>query len=386
MKFPAETGALSLGISFRLSGPNTPDFYHAYYFSRDRGLSWDSLSRMGDTFYLDQQTGWRLADSAGGILEKTNDGGVTWEPFPHVSWELAREQGSTSVYKLTEGGDTRTKIPTQFFVDRLWPGQGLRLESLHMRTALEGWAEEIGGATLCTEDGAQTWQACSVPDDLAIPADAELPDTEGTYSPDEPLPDEMFHGEPVPAGLLRWMENGRQFLPDINADNVYFNPFAYFCKTQDVDPMGGDRVGIARRCLIRYPTEEGRVYFYLAGYWTYYYSVTLRDGKQQVWPNVVDVDFVDEEIGWRLLDRGTGLFHLEATEDGGETWRWVKTVAWLGLLEFVSAEEGFTLANEPPRQGVRSEDYIPPFFRPASLLHTTDGGLTWQEILPVIGP
>jgi photosystem II stability/assembly factor-like uncharacterized protein len=382
---PDETGAVGLGVKFRLSGLNTPWIFQAGYFSRDRGLTWQVLSQPGDAFTLDQETAWRLADRAGMLLEKTTDGGATWEPFPQVSWELEYDPSTRKIIKLIDGGAVRTEIPTQFLVDRLWPGQGLRLESLHMQSALEGWAVEIGGVTLCTEDGAHTWQPCAVPEELAIPAEAELPDTEGTYSPDEPLPDEMFHGGPVPTVLQGWMENGQQFLPDIHADDVYFNPFAYFCKTQNVDPMGGSRIGIARRCLIRYPTEEGRVYFYLAGYWMYYYSVTIRDAEQQVWPNVVDIDFVDEVSGWRLLDNGTGLFRLEATEDGGDTWRWVKTVAWLGPLEFVSAEEGFALAFEPPKQGIRSEEYIPPSFRPASLLYTTDGGQTWQEILPVIG-
>jgi photosystem II stability/assembly factor-like uncharacterized protein len=79
------------------------------------------------------------------------------------------------------------------------------------------------------------------------------------------------------------------------------------------------------------------------------------------------------------------LYRLEVTEDGGETWREVKTVAWSGQLEFVSSEEGWTIAHQPPYRGVPDYLYIEDIFRPAVLLHTSDGGQTWQDIEPVVG-
>jgi photosystem II stability/assembly factor-like uncharacterized protein len=382
---PANTGALILRIDYHQGSWNTPLFFHAIYFSRDRGLSWKALSQVGDTFYLDQETGWRLTDSAG-ILEQTTDGGTNWQPYPRVSWNLEYDSGIRKIVKLTEGGAVKTSIPTRFLNERLWPGQALRLTSLHMQNALEGWGEEIGGAALCTTDGARTWQPCPAPpDESAILSEARLADTEGTYFPAEPLPEEMFHGEPVPAALRGWIEQGREFLPEITLDSVFGNPFAYFCKTQHVDWMGGDRAAVSRSCSIRYPTEVGRVYIFLTGYWMYYYTTLIQDGEQQVWPNVVDLDFIEEDVGWRLFDQGTGQFQLGKTENGGDSWRPVKDVAWIGQLEFVNAQEGWAIALEPPERGVSSNRFIIEPMRPSALLHTTDGGRTWQEIVPVVG-
>ncbi|MEJ2013214.1 MAG: hypothetical protein P8X64_13440, partial [Anaerolineales bacterium] len=100
----------------------------------------------------------------------------------------------------------------------------------------------------------------------------------------------------------------------------------------------------------------------------------------------VDIDFLDQELGWRLLDTGSMLFRLEQTEDGGRTWKLVKTVSWIGQLEFVGAKEGYALAFEPPTRDTPAELFFVDAMRPSSLLHTVDGGRTWDEIQPLIGP
>jgi hypothetical protein len=362
-----------------------PPIFRATYFSTDRGYSWHILSKPGDSFFLDASNGFRLAAADSSLLEITTDGGDTWRPYLDTTWELGEIQDKNIAIHLSEGGQARQEIETSFLDERLWPGQGVRLESLHMQDRLVGWGMEVGGVTLCTQDGARTWEPC-IPAEDVVPTEVVPPDTEGVWSPAEMLPDELFHSEPIPPELQRWIENGRQFLPGIDTDSVWSNPFAYFCKTSDADVMGDGEAGVDRRCVIRFPTEEGSVYGYYVAYWLTYYSLTLAGEKQQVWPASVDIDFLDQELGWRLLDTGSRLFRLEQTEDGGRTWKLVKTVSWIGQLEFVGAKEGYALAFEPPTRDTPAELFFVDAMRPSSLLHTVDGGRTWDEIQPLIGP
>jgi len=384
LSIPADAPLISFQAVLTLKW-DQPPIFQATYFSTDRGRSWRVLSRPRDTFFIDAENGWRLAAADPSELEVTVDGGDTWQPFPQSTWEVGEAQDKAVAIHVTGGGDGRQVIETAFLDQRLWPGQGVRLESLHMKNRLVGWGVEVGGVTLCTHDGARTWMPCS-PESDVVPSGAVPPDTEDVWSPVEPLPDELFHGEPIPAELQRWMENGRQFLPGIKGEDVWFNPFAYFCKTLDADLMGNGGVGVGRRCLIRFPTEEGSVYGYYVGYWITYYSQTIEGEEQQVWPSTVNIDFIDAERGWRLLDTGAGLFRLEQTENGGKTWKLVKTVAWIGQLEFVGPEEGYALSFEPPTRETPAEQFFVDAMRPAALLHTIDGGRTWEEIHPAIGP
>jgi hypothetical protein len=384
LSIPSDPPLVSFRATFFLNWQG-PQIYQVYYFSADRGRSWVVLSKPHDAFFQDAQNGWRLGSADPTRLEATTNGGSTWEPYPESWWEVGKVQDQTVAVHVTEGGNAREEIETAFLDDRLWPGQGVQLSALNMDSSLAGWGVEVGGARLCTHDGAQTWKMCIEEEDTIL-ARAVPPDSEGVWSPAEPLPEELFHGEPVPPELQRWIENGLQFLPDVKDYGVGFNPFAYFCRSTDANRMGDNGIGVSRRCVIRFPTREGSVYGYYVGYWITYYSLIIKDEVGQVWPSTVVIDFVDEERGWRLLDTGTGLFRLEHTEDGGETWKLIKTVAWIGQLVFVSPEEGYALAFEPPTRDTASNLFFTDAVRPSALLHTLDGGRTWEELQPVIGP
>ena len=361
-------------------------FFSTYYFSADQGRSWKPLSRAGDTLFLNQETGWRLADTNTMTLEQSTDGGATWLAYPPESVSLEWNKGVGSLVHSTEGGANRTEIQWVFLEDELWPGQGLRLESLHMETALNGWGEEVGGATMCTADGARTWQPCQPPAETIQPAEADIPATEGAWSPDQPLPHELFQGGEIPTRLQTEIDKSSGF--PIHIDE-WSKPYRYHCSSQSVDSLAGNMVGVARRCVIIYPAEYHPKfdpdYGYQDGYWFYNSYVLLGNGESVLWPNVVSMDFIDNQVGWRLLDLQNGFFRLEETADGGETWTEVKTVAWTGEIEFVSADEGWSIAREPAIRGVPTYQHTPELFREAVLLHTTDGGWTWQEIQPVVG-
>jgi hypothetical protein len=362
-----------------------PPFFSAYYFSTDEGRSWKSLSRVGDTFFLNQEAGWRLVDTDTMALEQSIDGGVSWLAYPQEWISLEMIKGVGSLVHITEGGVNRIEIPWEFLDDELWPGQELRLESLHMDTAMTGWGVEAGGNTVCTEDGAQTWVSCQQPDEGALPFEADISETKEIWSPSQPLPHELFHGGDLPARLQSKIDHGRQF--EIYIESEYgYSPFRYSCSSQGVDRLGRMKIGVSRLCTIIYPIDYHLDFGFEEEYWFYHYYILNEDGEIRIWPNVVSMDFDDERVGWRLVDLQNGFFRLEVTVDAGETWRSIKTVAWTGKIEFVNADEGWVIAREPAIRGVPTYQHVPDLFREAILLHTTDGGRTWQEIHPVMGP
>jgi photosystem II stability/assembly factor-like uncharacterized protein len=376
---------LSATYSF---GWQKPDIFQATYFSSDRGLSWHSLSAVGDTFFVNAKAGWRLSSTTPVVLERTKDGGASWQRLATEPWAVKVEGGKSQIIHTPDGNAQPVTIDPLFIDDRLWSGRGVRLTELHMQTTDQGWGVEIGGSMLCTEDGAMTWQPCQ-PLQVATPPEAQMPQTKGVWWPQEPLPDELFHGQPVPAGLQSWIEHGLQFVPYIPENIPLANPFTYECSTEGVHPTGGGRTSVSRQCAIRFPTAVGTVYSFLTSTWYSRYSVVFQGTESQVWPNVVSVDYVDKQTGYRLLDSQSGDFRVERTEDGGQTWTAAKTMVWLGQLEFASRDQGWAIAREPRQQAFPTDVYYPNIdypeaFRPSALLHTADGGRTWKEIQPAI--
>jgi photosystem II stability/assembly factor-like uncharacterized protein len=380
---PLGSNVLRILVSLRAEDYETP-FFSTYYFSADEGRSWNPLSRLGDTFFLNKETGWRLDDPTTMALEKTINGGVSWLAYPQESLSLEWKNGVSSLVLATDGGRNVTEILWVFLDDELWPGQSLRLESLHMGTGMTGWGQEVGGATVCTGDGAQTWSPCQPPEEGVLPVEADMSETKAIWSPSEPLPHELFHGEDIPAGLQSRIDHGRQFETYIEPEYGY-SPFRYSCSSQGVDRLGREKIGIPRLCTIIYPIDYHLDFGFDEGYWFYHYYVLNEAGEIRIWPNVVSMDFTNEQVGWRLVDLQNGFFRLEETEDGGETWSSIKTVAWTGEVEFVNQDEGWVIAREPAIRGVPTYQHTPDLFREAILLHTIDGGLSWQEIDPIVG-
>ena len=72
--------------------------------------------------------------------------------------------------------------------------------------------------------------------------------------------------------------------------------------------------------------------------------------------------FLTPGIGWAL---DQDIFQ---TQDGGQTWLQLSTVQWEGQFSFVNQQLGWAAAQD-------EEAY--------SLLHTEDGGITWDIITPV---
>jgi photosystem II stability/assembly factor-like uncharacterized protein len=76
--------------------------------------------------------------------------------------------------------------------------------------------------------------------------------------------------------------------------------------------------------------------------------------------------FTDASLGWYL---GNGRFYR--TLDGGKTWEARSRVSWSGQPDFVSPTLGWVIAHSA---------------KAVALVTSTDGGLHWQEIHPLIAP
>jgi photosystem II stability/assembly factor-like uncharacterized protein len=84
--------------------------------------------------------------------------------------------------------------------------------------------------------------------------------------------------------------------------------------------------------------------------------------------------FLNPQVGWALGtdDPGEQPPHaLSMTQDGGQTWTTIKQLAWTGQLDFVDAQNGWAVAMAD---------------QAISLVKTTDGGHTWQDLHPQMAP
>jgi photosystem II stability/assembly factor-like uncharacterized protein len=414
---------LSFQVNYTTRG--TQATIHAYHISSDYFSTYKSLWQVGDTFFASDKVGWRLADPATFALEQTEDGGVTWLSYPQPpqeSWTIQTPGTAATILHTTERGATTAEIQPTFNPEPLWPGRGLRLESISMENNLTGWAVEAGGATLCTADGAIRWNRCPAPATAALPPQLSLPDFDVHWSPGEPLPQELlfFTGGSVPDKLLSEMrrsidviaksEKGWRYIPDDpsasldeqirsivkqqqeDLEQKKLDLYGYHCgPVNRVDWMTPGQIGLPGLCSVGYIGE------YLANcsagcmnpggyadyYWQHYYYVFVQNGESTTWPNVTSADFITGQTGWRQLDRQNGSYRIQKTTDGGETWQDISTVYWLAELDFVNDQEGWAIARQPPEQYYQSR---PDPLRDALLMHTIDGGRTWEIVLPVVGP
>jgi photosystem II stability/assembly factor-like uncharacterized protein len=101
---------------------------------------------------------------------------------------------------------------------------------------------------------------------------------------------------------------------------------------------------------------------------------TSQNGGQTFGPLPVPAqygsfDFIDPLTGWLIgsFAPGATRFTLFNTVDGGQNWRSLANLGWTGQPDFVDPQNGWVVA--------RSADTT-------ALVHTTDGGATWQEIKP----
>ena len=132
------------------------------------------------------------------------------------------------------------------------------------------------------------------------------------------------------------------------------------CAVQDVKVISPDSLDTSIYCYVYEGLSKPEFYFH-------YHSVD--GGKHWVsFQKTGDVQFIDAMIGWKMRP-DEGAYDIERTEDGGVTWRTIKTVQWSGSLHFVNKFVGWALAGS--NEG-------------SALVHTVDGGRTWEVLSPVV--
>ncbi len=87
------------------------------------------------------------------------------------------------------------------------------------------------------------------------------------------------------------------------------------------------------------------------------------------WGASIGTSFYDGQTGWRLTPGNNSQFWLQHTSDGGNTWQTLKVVSWQAIqFSFVDPQTGLAIVSI----GATS-----------ALLRSSDGGKTWQELKPV---
>jgi photosystem II stability/assembly factor-like uncharacterized protein len=300
----------------------------------------------GDTaaYFWDQNTAWVLfnhelsGESYGThTVWRTSDGGASWTPSSPLPFHL----------------ETRYIAPAQFYF--ISPQQGWL------------WVHEDYsmmhdfGDLFQTRDGGQTWILINSPGDSMI---------ESLWNT------EMAFANAREGWMLKDSLGGIDPFIEVTRDGG-----ATWAKVA-LPALEGDWYAVDRRCAGYAPTffPDGEGIFllncfpYSVALGTYdlgaaasylYRSPDLRGSwEMQEFPSRVgQLVFLDEEVGFAL-----GRDHY-LTRDGGATWEKIKTVNWDGQFSFISPLEAWAVA--------RGGDEI-------ALVHTGDGGETYQIIRPVV--
>lgn len=131
------------------------------------------------------------------------------------------------------------------------------------------------------------------------------------------------------------------------------------CGEIQLKPFAEHVIGIEWGCSIFTPLRPDFRYFALSG----------DDGKTWTsWKSTGNEFFMDAANGWRLLASA----ELQQTVDSGANWATIKNVTWEDAkFDFVSEQEGWAVAS---------------IGQTKALLYTTNGGKTWADLHPLIGP
>jgi photosystem II stability/assembly factor-like uncharacterized protein len=118
-------------------------------------------------------------------------------------------------------------------------------------------------------------------------------------------------------------------------------------------------IGIEWGCSIFTPLTPDFRYF------------AMSDDRGQTWTSWKSTgnEFIlDAKLGWRLLSPG----ELQQTTDGGLNWMTIKNVTWDDAqFDFVNEQEGWAITSRG---------------QTTAFLQTSNGGQTWAQLNPIIGP
>ena len=351
-----------------------------------------SPPRLASVKMFDEQNGWGLATNfTSGFLLHTQDGGRTWQrvnPAEALYFNASQMLDAQNGWLFLDKEDNRLPgnllLRTQDMGNFWQPFEVpfANLTQIQFRSADLGWAVESlcdNGPAVCgfnfyqTHDGGQTWTSLHLTD----PLDPASP-------------------SPFSRGWQLWFRDaqmawagGKTIQPESNIP-------------LDVTRDGGQSwqetpISIVNK---RIAFEDG---------------ITYSD------PILLSDSVIYQAAYYRVSDNGVSSYPvwvLLATLDGGETWALAPTPeSWNGAIDFVNTLDAFAICGSElcaTHDGAQTWtpiassldftdtdshhvkiDFVSPMtgwaveFKPDNemrwILHyTTDGGLTWEEIFPVI--
>jgi photosystem II stability/assembly factor-like uncharacterized protein len=354
---------------------------------------------------FDSQTGWGF-DSDYHIL-RTRDGGKTWQDVTppsgyysssgffaldaHKAWAtftigLYSNPRAAHVWRTENGGDTWARSQEidldldergEPYASEFYLPQGMQFidrQTGWLLSAVSYKMNSVGSLFFQTTDGGNTWRTINsqigLPDDCIAIGFAFVDPQAGwagghcfiqkpVFTPMQSMFAEggWFLGKTLDGG--RSFEE-RTILP-VPAELREAGMLAASgnCGELRLLPIGDDMVGIEWGCSI-FPSLKPEHRFFTFS----------SDGGQTwtSWKSTGNEFFLNANHGWRLFSPG----ELQQTTDGGSNWITIKHVTWEDAkFDFVSEQEGWAIAS---------------IGQARILLYSVNGGRTWADLHPIIGP
>jgi photosystem II stability/assembly factor-like uncharacterized protein len=297
----------------------------------DGGRTWNDVTfpfAVGRFQFFDSQKG--IASGPGGVLT-TNDGGATWSPRPgthggffvnqQVGWSVI---GATAEH-TTDGGAS-------------WQAQTLPPDTwVYASTFVDaktGWGVGSEENIVHTADGGQTWTTQRG----GVGSGARYPFWAVDFV-------DALHGIVVGG-------SGKIYTTSDGGAAWTLRTSGAATETWAMDRVGDKLWAVGTHAIVQTSTNGGAL-------WQEEARIPVESG------NLPDVDFVDAQTGWTVLDgsAGPGRGRVFKSTDGGRTWQ-NQGLDDSGRLGGVAALD----ANVVIAVGV----YFPVIMRSA------DGGQTWQ--------
>lgn len=333
------------------------DKFHYILFSHDGGHSWQDrtppilipfeFQRNIDNIiahFYDENTAWVLIDNTKDDLDdsnylvwKTEDSGLTWIPSDPLPFPLGQ-------FYISPGGFS--------FINPVWGWLLVQTELSHMHDF---------SYLFSTRDGGATWKLINRPGNSMIEV---YLNTDMSFANEN---DGWVTKDGLGGGLGPMIEQTRDggktwetiYLPHPGGTDL--NEELLGCLTSH-PTFTSIQTGLVLAKCNHYIEDSG---FDLENPDTYIYATSDWGESWQAaaLPSPVDeLIFIDFLTGFAL-----GKDHYR-TNNGGADWTRIKTVTWQGEFSFINAREGWAVAH-------RDGDI--------ALVHTLNGGLTYQQITPI---
>lgn len=368
---------------------------------------------------LDPKSGWGIEES--GHIVRTRDGGGTWQDVTplqglyddngffaldaDIAWATPKPPDACDatqmvwseyqqclpgpdviIWRTVDGGQT-----WQASSSRGMESENYRPTSIQFIDARTGWflyVSRLGpmGFTIMdmlkTEDGGASWASTLSPQGACVHRTLVFIDARNGWSgadcrfvPVDWLPLQDFINGKFSFELYHTSDGARsnwdsevlpspQIFPEqLTASDANPN-FVILCGVTGMEWISAEAFTALWTCSINRSASPETDFYYQ-------FLTSDRGQSWHSWLATGNEFFLNAQVGWRLYTPTSAQFsQFQQTFDSGKSWTTIKNVAWQSAqFDFVNEMEGWAIAGNG---------------NTVSLLHTADGGKTWEEIRPVI--